>query len=215
MTWFRTWRIPVAIAIVSTLCPHANAQYGPPGPCCCPGDFDGNGVVDGVDVAILTAIFGPCPPGVACPADLNGDQVIDGADLAILNTLLGPCCAGDLDNNGVVDPNDATIFQTCWAGQSCPPDVCCAFDFNRDGLIDNADIAIVTTNFGLCLIGCPCPWDVDGDADVDLSDVTIVAASAGECCPGDMDNNRIITANDVNLLAALIGPCPPPPAICR
>ena len=43
------------------------------------GDFDGNGIVNGGDLGILLAVWGP----VTCGSqyDLNGDCVIDGADL--------------------------------------------------------------------------------------------------------------------------------------
>lgn len=46
-------------------------------------DLDGNGVVNGADLAILLGAWGPCRTA-PCPADLNGDGVIDGTDLAIL-----------------------------------------------------------------------------------------------------------------------------------
>ena len=45
------------------------------------GDLDGNGVVDGADLAILLGAWGPCP---GCAADLNGDGLVSGADLGIL-----------------------------------------------------------------------------------------------------------------------------------
>jgi len=48
-----------------------------------PGDIDGDGVVNGVDLAILLGAWGACGQ---CAADFNGDGVVDGADLA---TLLG------------------------------------------------------------------------------------------------------------------------------
>jgi hypothetical protein len=47
-----------------------------------PGDLDNNGRVDGGDLGIMLALWGP----IACgnSADLNGDCSIDGADLGIL-----------------------------------------------------------------------------------------------------------------------------------
>lgn len=44
-------------------------------------DLDGDGVVDGDDLAVLLGSWGAC---AACPADLNGDGVVDGEDLAVL-----------------------------------------------------------------------------------------------------------------------------------
>jgi len=44
-----------------------------------PGDIDGDGIVDGVDLGLLLNAWGQ--PG---PADINGDGIVDGADLGIL-----------------------------------------------------------------------------------------------------------------------------------
>lgn len=44
-------------------------------------DLNGDGVVDGNDLAILLGSWGPCP---GCPADFNHDGVVDGSDLAVL-----------------------------------------------------------------------------------------------------------------------------------
>jgi hypothetical protein len=48
------------------------------------GDLNDDGEVNGADLSILLASWGPCPPKAACPADLNGDGVVNGADLGIL-----------------------------------------------------------------------------------------------------------------------------------
>lgn len=47
-------------------------------------DLDGSGEVDGADLTILLAAWGPCPPKGPCPADLDGDGGVNGADLTIL-----------------------------------------------------------------------------------------------------------------------------------
>ena len=49
-----------------------------------PGDFNGDGTVDGSDLSTLLGNWGPCP--APCPADINGDGIVDGVDLS---TLLG------------------------------------------------------------------------------------------------------------------------------
>jgi len=46
-----------------------------------PGDLNGDGAIDGADLAILLSSWGACG---ACVADLNGDGMVDGADLAEL-----------------------------------------------------------------------------------------------------------------------------------
>ena len=45
------------------------------------GDIDGNGLVNGADLAIVLGSWGTC---AGCAADINGDGVADGADLAIV-----------------------------------------------------------------------------------------------------------------------------------
>jgi hypothetical protein len=53
----------------------------------CPGDFDGNGFVDGADLTRLLAEWGLSGTSV----DLSGDGIISGADLTILLGRWGLC----------------------------------------------------------------------------------------------------------------------------
>ncbi len=46
-----------------------------------PADLNGDGFVNGADLAALLAAWGPC---AGCPADLNGDGDVNGSDLAAL-----------------------------------------------------------------------------------------------------------------------------------
>lgn len=50
----------------------------------CGGDLSHDGVVDGADLALLLAAWGPCAEEGSCAADFNGDHKVDGADLALL-----------------------------------------------------------------------------------------------------------------------------------
>jgi hypothetical protein len=45
------------------------------------GDLNGDGIVNGFDLALLLGAWGPC---LGCPADLDGSGVVNGFDLAIL-----------------------------------------------------------------------------------------------------------------------------------
>jgi hypothetical protein len=57
----------------------AVAAASPAYAACPPGDFDGNGSIDGGDLGIMLSQWGG--PG---SADLNGDGTVSAADLAIL-----------------------------------------------------------------------------------------------------------------------------------
>lgn len=54
----------------------------------CPGDVDGDGLVDGVDLGILLGSWGRC---TGCDADLNLDGAVNGIDLSILLGAWGGC----------------------------------------------------------------------------------------------------------------------------
>jgi hypothetical protein len=53
-----------------------------------PEDINGDGQVDGFDLALLLGAWGRCPKG-QCSADLNRDGVVNGFDLAILLAAWG------------------------------------------------------------------------------------------------------------------------------
>lgn len=54
----------------------------------CPADFDGDGIVNTVDLLILFGAWGPNP---GHPADLDGDGIVTTADLLILFSNWGQC----------------------------------------------------------------------------------------------------------------------------
>ncbi len=54
----------------------------------CPADIDGNGAVDGGDLATLLGSWGTC---AGCAADIDGNGAIDGGDLAALLGSWGAC----------------------------------------------------------------------------------------------------------------------------
>lgn len=49
-----------------------------------PGDVNGDGVVNGIDLAAVLGAWGNCPPKGACPADVTGDGTVDGVDLSVV-----------------------------------------------------------------------------------------------------------------------------------
>lgn len=56
----------------------------------CPSDINATGTVDGQDLGILLAGWGPCGTA-ACAADINGDDTVDGIDLGTLLAGWGAC----------------------------------------------------------------------------------------------------------------------------
>lgn len=62
----------------------ANSNGIPDG-CDLPGDVDGDGVVNNLDLIAVLGAWGACPPPPdACPADLDGDGYVDVSDLLIV-----------------------------------------------------------------------------------------------------------------------------------
>jgi len=67
----------------------AALTVAPPPPC--PGDTNGDRVVNGADLSVLLAQFGQSvTPGTG--ADFNGDGAVDGADLSVLLSRFGKAC---------------------------------------------------------------------------------------------------------------------------
>lgn len=57
----------------------------------CPGDITRNGVVDGVDLALVLAMWATSGENGVVNADVNRDGVVDGSDLAMLLGSWGIC----------------------------------------------------------------------------------------------------------------------------
>jgi hypothetical protein len=121
----------------------------PAGPC--PGDFDGDGYVNIVDLLVLLGSWGPCD--APCDADLNGDGVVDILDFLELLNLWG-ICAGEGE---------------------------CPWDLNGDGVVNGLDVAELLQNLGPCEDPADCPWDLDGDGTVGLLDLWVVLLHIGDC----------------------------------
>jgi formylglycine-generating enzyme required for sulfatase activity len=76
----------VIVALLSLLLPTAIA-LGQEG---CAADANGDGVVNGSDLAMVLGGWGPC---AGCPADLNANGQVNGEDLAVVLTRWGSTCA--------------------------------------------------------------------------------------------------------------------------
>ncbi len=58
--------------------------------CACLADLNSDGTVNGADLGLLIAFWGPVTTTVS-PSDLNGDGTVNGADLGALLASWGPC----------------------------------------------------------------------------------------------------------------------------
>jgi hypothetical protein len=58
--------------------------------CDCAGDFNADGLVNGIDLGVLLGQWGVCS-GANCVCDLDGDGSVNGADLGILLGDWGSC----------------------------------------------------------------------------------------------------------------------------
>jgi hypothetical protein len=53
-----------------------------------PADLNGDGTVDGVDLSVMLAAWGPCVTA-SCAGDINQDDTVDGTDLSALLAAWG------------------------------------------------------------------------------------------------------------------------------
>lgn len=158
----------------------------------CDGDVWNDGVVDGVDIAVVNKNVGSTYPH----GDLNGDGVLGGADLAILASQQGgppgpsglacagsfPCAdatvVGDGDGDGVADTIDNCAIKANASqvdtdgdgfGNRCDP------DFDNDGVVDDVDVAVMNKFLG----GTNPECDLNGDGLVKPGDFTILSSYYG------------------------------------
>lgn len=109
-------------------------------------DFNGDGVVDGADLAIYLSGGVPEEAGWngAGWDDLNGDGIVDGADLAIEMAGDGQWNGAgwnDLNGDGVSDGADLAI-RLAGEADEVPGDL------NGDGVVDGADLTIKLAGAG-------------------------------------------------------------------
>lgn len=136
---------------------------------CCPGDMQGDGDIDLIDLdPLINAVLNPPLPADPefCRADVNGDSAVDGLDLGVFTALILPGYA------------------------TCPPAsvICCPGDCNSDGTINGLDI----NEFIIRLLANPplgslelCVADVNEDEVLDLTDADALVSKllAGDTCP--------------------------------
>jgi hypothetical protein len=110
----------------------------------CEGDFDEDGDVDGVDLAIFAADFGrtDCVNEITfCPCDIDNDCDVDDINFGMCSY---PLC--DFDGDGDFDGADLAVCAADFGRDDCCGD--CPADFDGDGDVDGSDLAVFADDFG-------------------------------------------------------------------
>jgi hypothetical protein len=166
--------------------------------------------VDGVDGTVLDSInYGTPIDAIAAIPDIVGDrswEMVVGGRNGLVTCFSGGIGA-DCNGNGIPDWQDIA---------DCEGDPACG-DCNNNGIPDECDIADGTSaddNGNGVPDECDCPGDLDGDWDIDLSDLAQLLAhygtvSGASYADGDIDFDGDVDLSDLAALLANYGTiCP-------
>jgi hypothetical protein len=119
-----------------------------------PGDFNGDRLINAIDIDMLMAILrdeaapaaaaGPLPPAMSM-YDLTGDFVVDRADADYLIGTVLETAYGDVDLDGRVGLRDFALVQS---GLARTPAGWADGDLNGDQNVDRGDLALLSANIG-------------------------------------------------------------------
>ncbi len=155
----RVYSIPLAVATVQ-----------------CPGDTNGDGVVDFIDLNNVLSSFGIAQgqPGYIPGADVNNDMVVDFLDLNIVLSFFGVSCAvGDAP----AQQGEAVLLAEYTFGVGDAE--ACRGDVNRDGRVTFADLNAILGSMGLTSSSGAIPADLNADGLVDSADLHEAVSAYG------------------------------------
>jgi hypothetical protein len=121
----------------------------------CPGDFDGDELIETSDV--------------------------NSARSCVLKAATGACAGADMNNDGSVAVGDFLALEV--GADACPnagPDTC-GGDMDGDGWISDADVQAMRVCIGLRALGNCVAADFDGNGFVSVSDVGDANRAVGRC----------------------------------
>jgi hypothetical protein len=166
----------------------------------------------------VAVVHPACPGDGDCCVD-NGTPGCDDADCCnlICDTIDPFCCYSFWD--GICASEAQGMCDICWGCLLCPncePEAgdCCAAN-GTPGCGDGCCEIVCNVNLFCCDI-CPelcqaaCPWDLNGDGNVFVTDLLLLLASWGPCadCPVDFNEDGLVNVVDLLALIANFGPCP-------
>lgn len=128
--------------IIATATP---GEPNEPAPSCMPGDVNGDGSVNGLDIQGYAAVsLGfDTEPAHICAADTLADGTIDCHDTPVLVIGMGAagCIPGDGNGDGAVDGRDIPRMLEILLAQPCPSaNELCALDVTVDQRVDESDV---------------------------------------------------------------------------
>lgn len=165
----------------------------------------------GMDTADANLIPGcPTDPESCVPGDLAGQYDALSAELAAVRKSAEPelTCLAKGDGNrdlrvNKIDLKNFKVFEGLGPSQ---------YDINVDSFTDDADLAIIEANLGLdCLDVCT-RADLDRDGSVNTADRKLLQNQNGLCegplCGGDLDGDGNVDLKDLGLMAEAANTCP-------
>ncbi|MCP3938016.1 MAG: hypothetical protein GY708_21925 [Actinomycetia bacterium] len=175
------------------------AQYGSISGADLLGDINGDKIVDQIDVDLLAAVYGTNWP----QADINDDGTVDLIDFTMLSGEVGNIAArdltGDVNGDWLVDQVDADLLGAVY-GTSWPQ-----ADIDDSGVVDLIDLTLLSQNMD-ATFGTQCMGNINGDGEVDGTDLGILSAVYGTEYPqADLDGVPPVDIIDLTLLAQNTG----------
>jgi hypothetical protein len=164
-------------------------------------DFDGNGIVDELDLAMWQAA-----EGKTAVSDANGDDMVDGGDFLAWQRRVGDTVRRtdnfeleDVNRDGLVDDGDLFIWQNAFGEDA-------GYDIDADGVTDGADFLLWQRAVTPTL-----PEDFDRDSTVNAGDVALWEENFGFNLAADANGDGVIDGVDYLFWEKEEGRVWPPP----
>jgi len=120
----------------------------------CPGDFDGDEVIESTDVNRVRGCINHAATSACAGADMNDDGYVSVSDYVALEVGADACpalppqagCAGDMNGDGVISLSDVFAVKSCLGLN--PQGDCTFADFDGSGFVSNTDVVLASRAVG-------------------------------------------------------------------